>query len=493
MKLSRARIGIVLAVLAVLATIAAACTGAGDDQAPSSATGAATSSASGSGGAPSGAGPAPRDDGVNLAPPSRTVKGIPDYVSAPLPDAVDASVFPTRWPIKHVVFVILENRSFDNIFGRFPGANGARFGLDRGVERPLTQAELQRAKDLPHCYQCNISSINAGAMDGFNQSESADEFAYTQFSRDQITAYWNWANQYVLSDNFFASATGPSFPNHMYTIAATSGGALDNPDQPQSSLREQQERGFVKSWGCDIAQPGSYVEVIDPEGVLIKVDPCFDFMTEGDLLRRADIPWAYYAATNTQIGYIWSAYNAIGRYRNNQRLWDTYMRPVDDIVRDIEADRLPPVTWVTPRFQLSQHPEYNFCHGQNWSIEVVNSIMNSPMWKDTAIFLTWDDFGGFYDHVPPIRVDRFGFGLRVPMMVISPYAKQGYIDSTVGEFSSVLRFIEDNWGLTQLTHRDRDARNMSYDFDFDQEPREPTPQPLRTDCTGSIWDAPETE
>ena len=99
--------------------------------------------------------------------------------------------------------------------------------------------------------------------------------------------------------------------------------------------------------------------------------------------------------------------------------------------------------------------------------------MRSEFWKDTAIFITWDDYGGFYDHVPPPQVDDFGFGFRVPLLTISPYAKPGYIDSQLGEFSSVLRFIEDNWGLSQLTHRDRDAFNLSYLFDFDQEPREP--------------------
>jgi hypothetical protein len=230
--------------------------------------------------------------------------------------------------------------------------------------------------------------------------------------------------------------------------------------------------------------------IVDPEGALVKVDPCFDFATEGDLLRKKDIPWAYYSATNTQLGYIWSAYSAIGRYRDNQALWTKYMRPVDDVVRDIKADRLPAVTWITPRFQLSQHPEYNFCCGQNWTISVIDAIMRSPMWKDTAIFLTWDDWGGFYDHVPPVRLDRFDLGIRVPMVTISPYAKTGYIDGTLGEFSSVLRFIENNWGLTQLTRRDRIANDMSYNFDFTQPPRPPTPQPLRTDCKGPIWEAP---
>jgi phospholipase C len=114
--------------------------------------------------------------------------------------------------------------------------------------------------------------------------------------------------------------------------------------------------------------------------------------------------------------------------------------------------------------------------------------MESPMWEDTAIFITWDDWGGFYDHVPPPQLDEFGLGIRVPLLVISPYAKRGYIDSEVGEFSSILRFIEDNWKVGQLTHRDLMARNMTQVFDFTQEPREPDPLPLREDCEGPVWD-----
>jgi phospholipase C len=435
--------------------------------------------------------PAPGSGSARSSSPvSTTPPPASQTVSAPLPTQVDAASFDTRWPIKHVVFLLKENRSFDNLFGRFPGADGATTGMDHGVERPLTKATDQRAHDIPHCYVCNVASIDGGKMDGFNQSVYADNYAYTQFRPHQLPNYWHWASENVLSDNFFASATGPSFPNHLYSIAATSGGALDNPIQPLSSLKKQQDQGLAKSWGCDIAQPGSYVKIIDPEGKSVKVDPCFDFTTEGDLLRRKEIPWAYYAATNTQLGYIWSAYSAVDRYRNNQTMWDRYMRPVDDVVRDIRSDRLPPVTWVTPRFQLSEHPEYNFCYGENWTTQVVDAIMNSPMWKDTAIFVTWDDFGGFYDHVPPPNVDRFGFGIRVPLLTISPYARQGVVDHHVGEFSSVLRFIEDNWGLRQLTHRDRDARNLSANFDFTQAPRPPDPLPLRTDCKGPIWKPP---
>ncbi len=414
----------------------------------------------------------------------------PDPTTADLPAAVDASAFETATPIKHVVFLIKENRSFDNMFGLFPGANGATEANDRGTIRPLTRAEDQRAHDLTHCYNCAVAAVNGGAMDGFNQSEPDDTWAFTQFQPDQLPNYWHWAERNVLFDNVFASAMGPSFPNHLYSIAATSGGALDNPVQTFPALRKQQEKGLAKSWGCDIAEPGAYVEIVDPEGKLIKVDPCFDFLTEGDLLNRADIPWTYYAATNTQIGYIWSAYAAIERYREDPAMWDRFIRPVDDVVRDIEADRLPPVTWITPRFQLSEHPEYNFCHGENWTTEVVNAIMASPMWKDTAIFITWDDYGGFYDHVPPEQIDPFGFGIRVPMLMISPYAVDGKVSHELGEFSSVLRFIEDNWSLTQLTKRDRRATPLLSAFDFTQAPRPADPLPLRTDCEGPIWSPP---
>jgi phospholipase C len=171
-------------------------------------------------------------------------------------------------------------------------------------------------------------------------------------------------------------------------------------------------------------------------------------------------------------------------------MWDAHIKPVDDVVSDIQSQGLDPVTWITPRFEQSEHPEWNLCYGENWTTRIVDAIMNSPEWSSTAIFITWDDWGGLYDHVPPIKVDAFGYGFRVPLLVISPYAKQGYVDHQQGEFSSVLRFIEDNWGLRPfLTARDRRAKNLSYDFDFSQPPRPPDPLPQRK-CQGSQWATP---
>ena len=417
----------------------------------------------------------------------------PDLLPPGRPARTDASAFDTRWPIKHVVFIIKENRTTDHLFGRFPGVNGATQGLDGDEMRPLTRPPDRLPDDIPHCYDCAIEAWNEGKMNGFNRADVSDRFAYTQMRGPaDLPNYWRWAEEFTLSDNFFASAQGPSFPNHLYTIAATSGGTHNNPvqDQARATLFTQQT-GLAKSWGCDTLDE-VYVEVVDSEGQIEQVPPCFDFQTEADLLDGKGIPWAYYAAWNDQRGYVWSAFSAIERVRMNPEVWERHIFPEDNVVADIEDGRLAPVTWITPRYEVSEHPEWSFCHGENWTTRIVNAIMRSPFWSDTAIFITWDDYGGFYDHVPPPQVDDFGFGFRVPLLTISPYAKRGYIDSQLGEFSSVLRFIEDNWGLNQLTHRDRDAFNLSYLFDFEQEPREPVVRPLRTDCEGPVYSQPET-
>ena len=401
------------------------------------------------------------------------------------PARTNAAAIQTRWPIKHVVFIIKENRTFDNLFGQFPGADGATTGLDQGEVRPLTRALDRIPEDIKHCYQCALQAWNEGKMDGFATVGAAgDLYAYTQYLPQDLPNYWHWAEEFVLGDNFFASAQGPSFPNHLFTIAAQSAGTHDNPTQDLDLLRERHRAtGLFKAWGCDSIEE-AYIAVEDREGVIKNVPPCFDFLTEGDLLTEAGIPWTYYSATNMQNGYLWSAYDAVRHIRENPKVWQSHILPVDDFVEHVEAGILAPVTWVTPRFELSDHPEYSFCHGENWTTEIVNAVMNSPMWKNTAIFITWDDYGGFYDHVAPPQVDDFGFGIRVPLLIISPYAKRGYVTSELGEFSSVLRFMEDNWGLSQLTHRDEDATPLISAFDFTQDPRSPDPLPIRTDCEG---------
>ncbi|MEX0833155.1 MAG: alkaline phosphatase family protein [Actinomycetota bacterium] len=429
---------------------------------------------------------------------------IETKVSGRRPPEVDAEQFQTQWPIKHVVFLMKENRTFDNFFAVFPGANGSTTGKVMGKKVELRPCLRQIIPtDLLHDYPMALRSWNKGKMDGFACVQQPDlrerpvplkvvfspdckisdykrAEAYSRASPEDIPNYWHWAETFTLADNFFTSALGPSFPNHLFSIAAQSAGTHDNPTETAQGVQRRQQRGFQKSWGCD-APISTKVGVETRAGTVKQVHPCFDIRTLGDEMNEAGIPWASYAATSRQDGYIWSAYDAIRHIRETDQ-WEKRLFPVDQLVSDIEENRLPPVTWVTPRFLYSDHPDVNLCDGENWSTQVINSIMESDMWKDTAIFITWDDWGGFYDHVAPKQIDRFGLGFRAPLMVISPYAKKGFIDHEPGEFSSVLRFVEDNWGLGQLTGRDREANNLTQHFDFSQEPREPDPLPMREDC-----------
>jgi len=408
---------------------------------------------------------------------------IPQAKPGLRPAAVNAGSFHTKWPIKHVVFIMKENRSFDQFFGAFPGANGTSTGMVNGKQVNLRDCIPQKLmRDILHDYPTALKSWNHGAMDGFAATPFAREYAYSRAAPSDIPNYWHWASDFTLSDNFFASAMGPSYPNHLFGISAQSAGTHDNPVQNSmgKNYMRRSSRGLAKSWGCDIPK-GAYVLVDHGKGRITKEWPCWDIPTLGDRLNEARVPWAYYGATKYQAGYIWDAYSYIRHMRFTSQ-WEQHVFPVRQLVPDIQDGRLPPVTWVTPEFWLSDHPDVNLCTSENWTTTVIDAIMKSPMWKDTAIFLTWDDWGGLYDHVPPPQIDRFGLGFRVPLIVLSPYSKEGFIDHSRGEFSSVLGFIEENWGLEPLTQRDAHADDLSQLFDFSQPPRSPDPLPLRTDC-----------
>jgi phospholipase C len=411
-------------------------------------------------------------------------KGGAGYTSGN-PLAVD-----TRWPIKRVIFLVLENRSFDHMFGRFPGANGVSVGVSEGKEVPLIRAPQWMPSDIPHNYPAALDDVNAGRMDGFARGPEAEIFAYTQYDEEDLPNYWHWSREFVLSDNFFPSVNGPSFPNHLFIIAGQSGNTYDNPVQSDAVLKVRTDRGLAKTWGCDTPE-GGYVLVAGGENAPDRhhdhrTRPCFSFTTQGDQLTGAGVDWACYAADNRQVGYIWNAYAAIDQIFNTDQ-FDRHIRPVDNLVRDIVDENLPAVTWATPRFELSDHPPWSVCHTHNWVTQIVNGVMRSSMWKHTAIFITWDEWGGFYDHVPPPKVDVLGLGIRVPLLVISPYARRGLIDHEQGEFSSVNKFIADNWGLAPLSDRVRGTHNFSHVFDFKERPRDPDPLPLRRGCLGKVF------
>lgn len=393
----------------------------------------------------------------------------------------------TRWPIKRVVYLMLENRSFDHLFGRFPGARGARTGIRDGREVPLTTAPQWLPADPPHDLEAARQSHRGGTMDGFAQGPYGD-FAYTQFRAAEVPNYWHWAQNYVLCDNFFASAWGPSYHNHLYAIAGQAGGAIDNPENVEV---RRDAFGIFKSWGCDAYGDDVYVRVVDEEGNISRHPTCFDFPTVGEQLSDRNIDWVFYAPEPYQAGYIWSAYTSIKNVFHNEEMWNTHIWPVDELLADIRAAALPAVTWIVPRYQLSDHPPFSTCFAQNWVTDIVNGIMESSMWSHTAIFITWDEWGGFYDHFEPPQVDLLGLGFRVPMLVVSPFARRGYVDDAVGEFTTPLRFIADNWDLPYLTQRFELTHNFEHVFDFDRPPRPPMLVPRIRDCYGQPFRFPE--
>jgi phospholipase C len=417
-----------------------------------------------------------------------------------------------KFPVKHVIFFVKENRTFDIYFGKFPGANGATTGtLCNGQTIPLQPMLDRSSPDITHAWAAALESYNDGGMNCFDQITTArypgdgGPLGYQVADEQDIPNYWTLAKSFVLSDNFFSSLHGPSFPNHLYTIAATSGTVTDNPlaavatlpDAPQvgpctsgssgTSCPDPGEAGLepsdvtpyaVKSgiWGCD-ANPKVRVNVLDQEGELEEIYPCIDVQTLGDELNTAGVSWKMYAPTEGvddagfqgSGGYIWTVYDAIRHMRDSAE-WAAHVVPVEDFVKDAMSGNLPSVSWISTPTVVSEHTPSSVCTGENWSVSLLQALASGPLWSSSAMFLTWDDFGGFYDHVAPVQLDAFGLGFRVPLLVVSPYAKAGTIDHTRAEFSSVLKFIETDFDLPPLTARDGNAVDMTQDFDFTQTP-----------------------
>jgi len=392
----------------------------------------------------------------------------------------------TNTPIKRVIYVMLENRSFNNLFGKFPGVTGSTTGVEYGTEKPLIPCPDWLPGDLPHDRAAYLNCVNGGKLDGFGMGTYGSTYAYTQFDEQQIPNYWLWAKEYAISDNFFASAAGPSYGNHYYFIAGQSGGVIDNPENIETRVDGDKR---YKSWGCDAIGDDVFVFVKDDQGNLTKHDTCFTFETVGEQLSEIGLDWAYYSAVPGQVGYFWNAYNGIANVFHTD-MWHEHVRPVDRLARDIEAGSLPPVTWVTPRFELSDHPPFSTGHSHNWITDIVNAVMKSPQWEHTAIFLTWDEWGGFYDPVMPPEVDPVGLGIRVPLLTISPYTRRGVIDDELGEFSTPLRFIADNWGLDYLTPRIANTHNFEHAFDFSKRPRPPVLGKKRAPAYGTPFTWP---
>jgi phospholipase C len=394
--------------------------------------------------------------------------------------------------IQHVIYIVKENRSFDHMFGLFPGANGANQApISTGATIPLGLAPDTMTRDVDHLWYSSLTGVDGGKMDRFDlipgANANGDYIGETQFTQSEIPNYYLYAGYYVLADNMFSSLGGPSFPNHLYTIAAQAGGVYNLP------TRNPGIQNWQVSWGCD-APANETVPIMDARGVVTQQFPCFDFTTLGDELTSAGVSWLYYAPVFNTLGYNFNTYDAINHIRNTPA-WTKYDVPNTQFLTDVSSGTLPAVSWLIAGGVDSEHPPNSMCEGENWTVQQVNAILQSPLYKNnTAIFVTWDDFGGFYDHVVPPVSDEYGLGVRVPLLIISPYIKEatpgkpGLISHTQYEFSSVLKFIEEDFGVPPLTTRDANSNDTTDSFDFTQAPRAPKILTPRTcPLVGQTW------
>jgi phospholipase C len=382
--------------------------------------------------------------------------------------------------IQHIVFIIKENRSFNNYFGLFPGALGATTCKVSNGDTITLGHTPDRVRDMGHNWTDAVTAIDGGKMDKFDLVKlgnvDGDYMTCSQLQETDIPNYWSYAKNFVLADHMFSSLKGPSFPNHLFTVTADDeDGVISNPSNGE------EEAG---SWGCD-APAGTYVQVMNTEGEISDEPPCFSSTTLADLLEAAGVTWAYYAPSQGESGYIWSTLDSYTQIRDSS-LWMEHVFPYTQFATDAAAGNLPAVSWVVQTGDLSDHPPASSCAGENFTVGQLNALMQGPEWDSTAVFITWDDFGGFYDPAPPPVVDFYGFGPRVPLLIISPYAKPAYISHTQYELSSVLKTIEERFNLPSLNGRDVAANDTLDSFDFSQKPSSPLVLQTRTCPAGPI-------
>ena len=380
--------------------------------------------------------------------------------------------------IAHVVIIIQENRSFDNLFATYPGADGTTFGiLHDGRHFALTKGSLV-GQELNHAHSGFLTEYDGGKMNGFDQigfgtqgtEGPAGTYPLRYVNPAKITQYWFMAAHYALADHLFQTQGSGSFTAHQELIA---GGTAINATE---SLIDFPSMG---PWGCD-APPPTKTSLINLQKQFLFEQgpfPCMKYRTLADLLDPRGITWKYYTPQllgNT--GFIWNAFDAIDAVRHGPD-WSKVVSPETTIFTDIANNRLPNVSWLIPNGNNSDHAA-NVDTGPQWVASVVNAIGRSPAWNSTAIIVVWDDWGGYYDHVAPPQLDYQGLGFRVPMLVVSPYAKKvGYISHTQYEFGSILRFVEQLWGLSSLGATDARANSISDMFDLRISPRAFAPVP----------------
>jgi phospholipase C len=397
--------------------------------------------------------------------------------------------------IKHVIVIMQENRSFDSYFGTYPGADGIPPGTC--VPDPLRKVcatPFHNRHDSntggPHGQSAATADIDGGKMDGFiAQSEQpakprSDVMGY--HNGKDIPNYWAYAHHFVLQDHMFEPNASWSLPAHLFLVSEWSAHCTThNPASCQNALQN----------------PGN------PNG---PTPPIYAWTDLTYLMHRDNVPWRYYVMTGTQPDCANSddvVCPPVKQSAKTPGIWnplpffDTVkadgqegnIQDLSSFFAAAQAGTLPAVSWIAPSNQVSEHPPNLVSAGQSYVTRLINAVMKSPDWDSTAIFLAWDDWGGFYDHMRPPVVDQNGYGLRVPGLVISPFAKAGFVDHQTLSFDAYAKFIEDDFLGGQTLNPATDGRpdprpdvresqpilgNLALDFNFSQAPRPPVLLPV---------------
>ncbi len=397
--------------------------------------------------------------------------------------AVPASA--AKWPIRHVVIIYQENHSFDNVLGKLCVHDRRCDGATTGRLKGGAVITLPKAKDIipevTHSPEAQDAAIDHGRMDGFstfNDCTRATHYqCYQQYWPRQIPNLAALARRYVISDRTYELDRTPSWGSHMDLVATTMDGftGINPQHHPGAPLGPD-------GWGCDSfteafwkSSPRAAPQLVpsciprrDGSGPFRR-SPVSWVPTIMDRLDAAGVSWRLYTPTPKEGFYGFAicptfADCIYSRQRRN-------MRPTDQVIDDARAGRLPGFSIVTPTSQDSQHNSYSMLRGDNWLGRVVSAIQHGRNWGSTAIFITYDDCGCFYDHSRPPRP---GLGIREPMVIVSPYARKGHTDSHVASFASLLAFTEHVFHLRPLTSRDAKAYDYRYSFRFHRRRRAPT-------------------
>jgi phospholipase C len=376
--------------------------------------------------------------------------------------------------ITHIVYVVQENRSFNDIFEGYPNAYTVSSGKDSsGDTITLQRVSLKTVYWVDHGAKAMFAACDGTGklpgtkcrMDAFDKEggyggPANPEYVYVPHVESK--PYWEMAHEWVLADKMFQSQLDESFVAHQYIIAAQANSSVNVPDG---------------QWGCEGGASDTVLTISATRTLGNPQQACFNYETLGDEFDKAGLEWRFYTSVYT-IPYsgLWSGYQAVEHIFDGPDWKRDIVTPQKRFLKDVAAGKLASFTWITPLCRESDHVECGGGFGPSWVSAVVNAVGESKFWDSTVVFVQWDDWGGMYDPVPPPFKGYDSLGFRVPLIVISPYAKKNYVSHVQYETASVLRFAENLFGLGQLSAADKRATSPAADcLDFSQRPRKFVP------------------